>query len=82
MIFLQALISEKSPAFKLFEFVERATFTLFINNEILDEINNVLSRPYIRDKNPQITDESVKIFLSRVLKKAVLLIGLSLFEKI
>ena len=73
MVFLQAVMSEKSLAFKLFEFVEEDSLTLFISNEILNEINNVLRRPYIRDKNPQITDESVKIFLNRVLKEAVLL---------
>lgn len=71
MIFLQALISPKSVAFKLFEFFEESKFHLFISREILAEITNVLNRDYIRKSNPEITDESVEIFLTDVLKKAV-----------
>lgn len=73
MVFLQALISKESIAFKLFEYLDENAFTLFVSNEILDEINDVLNRPYIRAKNAQINDESVGIFFERVLKKAVLL---------
>lgn len=71
MIFLQALISPKSVAFKLFEYFQKDEFTLFISKEILGEITNVLSRSYIRASNLQITDESVETFLEGVLKKAV-----------
>lgn len=73
MIFLQALISEQSVTAKSFKHLEETAFTLFTSNEILDEIKNVLNRPYIRDKNPQITDKSVETFLNRILKKAVLI---------
>lgn len=73
MVFLQALISKESIAFRLFKYLDENAFTLFVSNEILDEINDVLNRPYIRAKNAQIADESVGIFLERVLKKAVLL---------
>lgn len=72
MIFLQALISPKSIAFKLFEYLEAAVFDLFISPEILSEITNVLNRDYIRKSNPQITDESVETLLADVLKKTVL----------
>ncbi len=73
MGFLQALISKQSIAFRLFEYLDENAFTLFVSNEILDEMNDVLNRPYIRAKNSQITDESVGSFFERVLKKAVLL---------
>ncbi len=73
MVFLQALISKQSIAFRLFEYLDENAFTLFVSNEILDEMNDVLNRPYIRAKNSQITDESVGSFFERVLKKAVLL---------
>lgn len=66
-------MSERSIAFKLFEQLEENAFTLFVSNETLDEVNDVLNRPYIRAKNPQITDESIETFLNRVLKKAPLL---------
>jgi len=70
MIFLQAVMSEKSVAFKLFELMKENAFTLFISIEMLAEVKNVLSRPYIRTKNLQITDETVQTFLNRVLSKA------------
>ena len=70
MIFLQALISPKSIAFKLFERLQDGKFTLFISNEIFAEITNVLNRDYIRISNPQITDETVGNFLDGVLKKS------------
>jgi uncharacterized protein len=73
MIFLQALISPKSVAFKLFEYLEVNRFTLFISREILAEVKNVLNRDYIRNSNPQITDEAVETFLEEVLQKAVLI---------
>ncbi|MEJ7860804.1 MAG: putative toxin-antitoxin system toxin component, PIN family [Pyrinomonadaceae bacterium] len=70
MIFLQAVISDKNVAFELFEHLEKDVFTLFVSGETLDEVNNVLNRPYIRNRNPQITDESIEMFLSRVLNRA------------
>ena len=38
MIFLQAVMSEKSITFKLFELMEENAFTLFISNEMLAEV--------------------------------------------
>lgn len=77
MIFLQAVLSRKSVAYKLFEHLETNSFTLFISQEILDEIIDVLSRPKIRAKYSQITDELVETFLQRIVKKAVLIKSVS-----
>lgn len=71
MIFLQAVLSKKSVAFRLFEVLEKKAFELFLNQEILDEVLEVLSRQQFRVKYSQITDERVEDFLNRVLKKAV-----------
>ena len=71
MIFLQVLISPKSVAFKLFEYLQKGNFILFINKEILAEVTNVLNRDYIRASNSQINDESVENFLDGVLRKTV-----------
>lgn len=73
MIFLQALISDKSIAFKLFEYLEADAFILFVSRETLAEVNEVLARPYVRAKNSQITDEYVEAFLNRILSKAELI---------
>ncbi len=71
MIFLQAVLSKKSHAFRLFEELEQSRFSLLISREILDEVLDVLSRENLRIKYPQITDEVVEIFINLVLKKAI-----------
>ena len=73
MIYLQAAISEKSPAAELFRQVERGSVLLFVSNETLSEIRDVLTRPKALIKYPHLTVEYVEIFLSRVLSKANLL---------
>ena len=71
MIFLQAILNEKSIAYKLFEYLENNFFTLFVSREILAEVMDILSRPALRAKYSQITDEATDKFLKRVLIKAV-----------
>jgi uncharacterized protein len=71
MIFLQAAINEKSPAAELFRQVEKENVLLFVSDEILAEIRDVLTRAKVLAKNPHLTVEYVEAFLSRVLKKAV-----------
>jgi len=73
MIYLQAAINEKSPAAELFKQVERGSVLLFVSNETLSEIRDVLTRPKALIKYPHLTVEYVEIFLSRVLSKANLL---------
>jgi len=73
MIFLQAVMSEKSVAFKLFDYLDGDVFMLFVSRETLAEIIDVLFRPDIREMNLQITDEYVRAFLERVLLKAILI---------
>ena len=73
MIYLQAAVSEKSPAAELFRQVERGSVLLFVSNETLSEIRDVLTRLKVLIKYPHLTVEYVEIFLSRVLSKANLL---------
>ncbi len=73
MVYLQAAISEKSPAAELFRQVENGKVLLFVSNEILSEIHDVLTRPRVLAKYPHLTVEYVEKFLNRILKKAVLL---------
>ncbi len=69
MIFLQAVLSKKSIAFQLFENLHENRFILFISQDMLDEINDVLYRQKLRAKYSQVTDKLVEDFVSRVLKK-------------
>ncbi len=70
MIYLQATISETGLAAKLFRLIENDEVSLFVSEDILNEIRDVLSRPKIREKNPHMTDEYVEAFLEKVLSKA------------
>ncbi len=69
MIYLQAAISEKSPAAELFRQVESGKVLLFVSNEILSEIRDVLTRSRVLAKYPYLTVEYVEKFLNRILKK-------------
>lgn len=70
MIFLQAVLSEKSIAFRLFEHLEADSFTLFVSREIFDEVNDVLNRQSTRARYRQVTDEIIEKFLNRVSEKS------------
>ena len=70
MIFLQAVTSDKSLAFRLFEYFENGSFTVYVSNAVLAEITEVLNRPFVRTANPSITNEYVEDFLKRFLMRA------------
>ena len=73
MIYLQATASETSLAAALLRMMDNSTISLFVSNEILDEVRDVLSRPKIRQKNPRITDERVDALLTLLAEKGTLL---------
>jgi putative PIN family toxin of toxin-antitoxin system len=73
MVYLQATISKSGPAAILLRLVENGVITLYVSDEILKEVRNVLFRPGIRRKNPAITDERVDAFIKRIAEKAVFL---------
>ena len=59
-VFLQGLISKSGPAVVCLELVEQEKIKLFISEETLAEIKDVLSRPRLRERNPDLTDEKVE----------------------
>lgn len=73
MIYLQATASESSPAAALLRMLDDNTISLFVSNDILDEVRDVLSRPKIRQKNPRITDKQVDALLTRLAEQGTLL---------
>lgn len=72
MILLQATASESGPAAELLRLVERDVLSLFASREILNEVRDVLSRPKIRKKNSDITNERVDALVTRVLEQAAI----------
>ncbi len=70
MVYLQATVSESGPAAALLRLIDNDTLALFVSEDILEEVREVLSRPKIRKKNPEITDERVAVLITRVREKA------------
>jgi len=72
MVYLQATVSESGPAAVLLRLVDSDAFSLFASEEILEEVREVLSRPKIRKRNPEINDERVDALIKRVSEKATI----------
>jgi len=69
-VFLQGLISKSGPAVVCLELVEQEKIKLFISEETLAEIKDVLSRPRLRERNPDLTDEKVEKLIEMLLEKS------------
>jgi len=70
-VFVQAAANEESAAAKVLDLLDEDAITLFVSDAVLDEIRDVLSRPYIRQLMPNITDERVDAIFRRLERKAV-----------
>ena len=69
-IFLQGLLSKSGPAAACLELLEEDRIRLVISEDILAEIKDVLSRPFLREKHPNLTDEKVENLIEILLEKA------------
>ena len=66
MVFLQAVVSRRGPAFALLAFAEEGRLELLVSTETLAELREVLVRPAVQRKFPLLTMELVKAFLARL----------------
>jgi putative PIN family toxin of toxin-antitoxin system len=69
-VFLQAASRGESVAAKCLRLVEDGKVRLFVSEEILAEIEDVLNRPEIRNHFQTLSDEIVEAFLLRLRKTA------------
>lgn len=72
MIFLQSATNDRGPAFGCLSLVEANEVELFITPGILAEIRDVLTRPKIQAKFPQLTSDIVDAFLQKIVALATL----------
>jgi predicted nucleic acid-binding protein len=72
MIYLQATVSEFGPAAALLRLVDSNKVSLFVSHEIICEVSDALSRPKIRGRNPDITDERVDALITRISEMATI----------
>ena len=66
VVFVQAVLSNKGPAFACLNLAEEEHVELHFCPSILDELKRSLDSSTLRKKYSQITDESLQTFLERV----------------
>jgi uncharacterized protein len=72
MVFLQAAINVRGPAFACLELVESRHVQLYVSAAILSEVRDVLTRPELQSRFPHLTTERADIFVQKVATMAVL----------
>ncbi len=73
MIFLQGLVKDKGVAVDCLELVEQGKVELFISEDVLLEIRDVLTRPKLQAKFSLLTTERVERLLEILNQKATLI---------
>lgn len=69
-VFLQGLLSKASPAVACLELAEQNRVRLVMSEAVLGEIKDVLSRPRLRERNPNLTDEKIENLIDLILERA------------
>jgi putative PIN family toxin of toxin-antitoxin system len=73
MVFVQALANGKGPAHACYQLVQSDRLVLYMSPEVEAEVGDVLNRPKIRRKFPDLTDDVVETFLQDAIGRAVML---------
>lgn len=72
MIFLQGLISEPGVAVDCFELFENEIIELFVSEDVLAEIQDVITRPKLQAKYSRLTGERAEKLVEILRTKATL----------
>jgi putative PIN family toxin of toxin-antitoxin system len=72
MVFLQAAVSRRGPAFILLTLAEFGRLELLLSAAILTELREVLLRPAVQKKFPLLTTELVEAFLAHLMRIGIL----------
>lgn len=72
--YFQAVVRKDSPASSCYKLAEDGIVELFVSEDVLAELKDVLSRPKIRQKIAALTDERVEEFLTSLSKTAKMII--------
>lgn len=70
--FLQAAINEESLAGNCYRLIEEGTVELFVSQEVLEEIEDVINRPHIRERFDSLNYERIEKFLNSIKELAVI----------
>lgn len=69
-VVLQAALSENGPSFMALRMLEENKVIVVLSPQVLQEYEDVLTRPAIQQKNPFLTPERVQRLLDRIESKA------------
>jgi len=72
VVFFQGLIKETGPSVDCLDLFEHGRVELFISDELLYEIGDVLTRPELQRRYPLLTRERAETLLEGLEKKATL----------
>ena len=72
-VYLQAAAREKSVAADCLRLVEQGLVRLYVSEDVLAEVEEVLYRPEIKTHFQALTDEMIEAFLLRLQKNAQML---------
>jgi putative PIN family toxin of toxin-antitoxin system len=72
MVYLQAVVSTRGPAAEALRFLETGRISLFVSDQILAELRDVLTRSKLRRQKRSLTDERIRAFFQLLSGKAVL----------
>jgi putative PIN family toxin of toxin-antitoxin system len=72
-VFLQALVNPRGPSGRCKQLVDSGEIELFISEQVMDEVADVLSRPRIRQLAPALTPEVIGAFIEDIWLKAICL---------
>ena len=81
MIYVQGAARIKNPANACFELLEIGAVELYLSQETLAEIEDVLTRPKFRKRFITLSDEMIEAFLNDIKSKAVILKNVPSFFK-
>lgn len=70
---LRATINAVNVSSSLLRKAEAGEMQLYISRDLLDEVQDVLTRPEIRAKNTRLSDEALQAFLREVEARAILI---------
>jgi len=68
---LRSIVSPYGPAAACFSLLGTEALNVFVSRDVLQEVENVLSRPVLRQKFPLLTEDSKNSHLQRLHQEAV-----------
>lgn len=80
--FLQAIAKKGSPANACYRLVEVGIVKLFVSKDVLAELEDVLNRPYLKERFDALTDESIRAFSNSIFEIAIIVKNVPKFSSL